>query len=172
MLFFSVLFFILVTKFFAPSKLWWLSPPTSPNDQNGIRFQSISQWYCCAVCFERLFRNEHIVGSMGLKTEFQLYTEQRSSMLFQRRFLIIDWTHGTKLRSHTRYCCEGVEQYASSCPNCHMYLNVPVQMCLARTSAPATRRKFRQYKRFIRAYSAQYQLIRTLLLETEILPPF
>lgn len=88
----------------------------------------------------------------------------------KRRFMIVNWTSGTKLRYNKRACCENIRQYATFCPNCLIYLNAPAQTCLGHTSAPSNRKDFRHYKRSVKAFSAIYQPIRIhLVVETPIL---
>lgn len=105
---------------------------------------------------------------MGEKSELQEQVEQYNEYISERRFLIVDCSFETKMHYHKRRCTENIKQYASICPTCFMFLNAPVQTCLARTAPPIKRRYFRRYKRFIKAFSADFQVVRSLLVEIEI----
>lgn len=153
-----------------------LLPASSKNNQKQFNTEVNTQWYCCAVCGERLFKAVHIVGSMGMKSELQQQMEQHQQQfnpyLPEHRFFIVDWSSSdVKLRTDVRYCTENIGQYASYCPTCYMFLNAPVQAALAGAAAPKKRRHFRHYKRFIKLFSATYQVIRTYLVDLEVPSP-
>lgn len=120
----------------------------------------MERWYRCVVCFDQLFKAENIVGTMGSK----VVREGQTEYIRSPRFLIVNWTYGTKLRYSKRVCRENIRQYVTFCPSCQIYLNAPAQVCLGRTAAPANRHDFRHYKRSIQSFSGIYQVIRTLLV--------
>lgn len=130
-----------------------------PNFQNEIN-QETDRWYRCAVCFEQLFKAERVVGTMGKKTTDTIEEQD------ERRFLIVDWTYGTKMHYTRRVCSEGIRQFSVICSLCGMFLSAPVQVCLGRTVIePENSHDFRHYKKTIKKFSFKYQVIRSILIE-------
>lgn len=81
-----------------------------------------------------------------------------------RRFVVINWTN-VEMSYSRRRCSQGIRQYAVCCPNCGLFLNAPVQLCLGRTLVPSDSFEFEHYKRSLKDFSRKFQLIRLISVE-------